>query len=320
MHKFGFQSFTETLLSPLFSKLSNMLQTEDLDLLHQHWMPLQGLDIPSLVETSGYLHRAAQFISMLGKHYLPHEDDDSQTNMDWNDNFALVGKTIDSQRPFFMALNPRLFELQLVHVRLEEGIEKIPFAHRTKAQVRADFEELLRREGLDTAKFHMNLHYEIPDHPTDNDRPFQPKTPENLRAMTSFADLRGNAHRIVEAFAEKFEDYSPTATWPHHFDVGSMLVLGKNQEGGLPKTIGIGMAPKDAQVSEPYFYVNPWQDMETFKKEAFDALSAGRWIVGEEWTGAVLPLSELLKEEKELERTVEFFEEALKQSTKVLDV
>ena len=76
--------------------------------------------------------------------------------------------------------------------------------------------------------------------------------------------------------------------WPHHFDTG--VYLESNPNVGL----GFGFAMEDSLVGQPYFYYsgNGLNEHVIHYKDVRD-LEVGKWIVSEEWKGAVLPLSDV---------------------------
>jgi hypothetical protein len=52
---------------------------------------------------------------------------------------------------------------------------------------------------------------------------------------------------------------SEVRCWPHHFDLGSLIVVETSADGELTKSIGIGLSPGDEAHAEPYFYVSPFE-------------------------------------------------------------
>ncbi len=97
---------------------------------------------------------------------------------------------------------------------------------------------------------------------------------------------------------------SPVQLWPHHFDL-SFEVFGNQQaeyeEDGetksSPSQIGIGFAPFDGQISEPYFYINPFP----FKEEIIQkALVKGASWHTDSWKGAFLPYEAVLENGEDL--------------------
>ena len=75
--------------------------------------------------------------------------------------------------------------------------------------------------------------------------------------------------------------------WPHHFDTGIYTMVSDNL--GL----GFGLAMKDALLGEAYFYISGYGAESPLEYQNLPNLSAGRWESGEQWKGAVLPLSDL---------------------------
>ena len=75
--------------------------------------------------------------------------------------------------------------------------------------------------------------------------------------------------------------------WPHHFDTG--VYFEQNYKVGL----GFGFAMDDDMVGEQYFYIAGYHLRSNFNYDDRASLSSGRWIVDEDWKGAVLPISAL---------------------------
>jgi hypothetical protein len=78
-----------------------------------------------------------------------------------------------------------------------------------------------------------------------------------------------------------------TRIWPHHFDTG-IYVETHNKMG-----IVFGLAMSDTMVGEPYFYMSGYPASGKIEYKNLSDFSNGRWEIGKNWQGAVLPLSEL---------------------------
>ena len=95
---------------------------------------------------------------------------------------------------------------------------------------------------------------------------------------------------------ESEPDASEVRTWPHHFDIATLLVLERDEEGAPSQTVGVGMSPGDGSFTEPYWYVNAWGYSEN---AAFPELHTPGHTHREGWSGFVLTATELIKAGKE---------------------
>ena len=74
----------------------------------------------------------------------------------------------------------------------------------------------------------------------------------------------------------------------HHFDTDIYI------EPSAKIGIGFGLAMEDSLVGAPYFYFSGYGlNGYTIDYTNFQVLEIGKWIVKENWKGAVLPLQEL---------------------------
>lgn len=80
---------------------------------------------------------------------------------------------------------------------------------------------------------------------------------------------------------------SPIHTWPHHFDMATLINL--NGSDADAPTIGIGLSPGDQTYPQPYWYVSPWPYPPVTR---LASLSLGSWHT-EGWVGAVLRADEV---------------------------
>jgi hypothetical protein len=130
--------------------------------------------------------------------------------------------------------------------------------------------------------------YEIPSHPTGSGEAFSCKSHE------SFAELArwfANGHNVLVELAARLPGASEVRCWPHHFDVGSLVVVATEPDGALGKSIGLGLSPGDDGYPEPYWYVSPWPYPELNVLPSLE--SGGHWHT-EGYTSAILRGSNLV--------------------------
>lgn len=81
--------------------------------------------------------------------------------------------------------------------------------------------------------------------------------------------------------------------WPHHFDLASLAVVARDGDGGMTKTIGVGLTPPDSVDDAGYWYVSPWSKESLGQAFEKPVLPHGRWIDRGETAMAVLPVTEV---------------------------
>ena len=134
-------------------------------------------------------------------------------------------------------------------------------------------------------------------------------------APKALADARLQLHQA--ALAARTNGASEVRCWPHHFDLGTLVVIASNPDGSLAESIGIGLSPGDESYAEPYWYVSPWPYPETAALPALE--SGGHWHTAG-YTSAILTGSELTAgpRESQFERLHSFLDTAVASSRDVL--
>ena len=131
---------------------------------------LLGAVVPSdLKESIDLIHRGAQFISIIGHTYLSTEPDDSQTNMSWDvEKEMLVGRWVSSSGSRLrLALHSASLRLMLFREDVQEPLI-YPLVGSTNAAALEWLRGQLDKAGLKGGLMDLDLHYEIPHHPTDD--------------------------------------------------------------------------------------------------------------------------------------------------------
>ena len=234
-------------------------------------------------------HHAAQYLALVGRHLIPQQPDDSNTNMEFiPETGMLVGNPLSNG----LKLGLQLADLQLkVLDEVNRSLKTISLEGKTKKQGFAELKDSLYSLGIDITSFSDELHYEIPKHPLDEGAFF---TVNNKACFTENLKYRYNARLILSEIASTIKNAEPVKIWPHHFDTGSFVSFAKNEKGAVSQTIGLGFAIPDSMVTEPYFYLSFWSE-KTGKEPSFSPVDSGKWMMPV-WNGAVLALSEILKQ------------------------
>ena len=237
------------------------------------------------------VHVASQYLSMSGKFFLPNLPDDSHTNMGWNtEQQWFYSHPLLENRPIFLCLRPN--DMHLLFVENDNAVlAEFPLADKTQQQGLEWVRAYALKLGINSAEYKIDLHYDMPPYADFAGQKFQNIPPE---AFTAFSQLRTWGELIIAPFKNRFEHASPLRTWPHHFDHGTYIPLAFDEKGETIKSIGLGFAIHDHTIGEHYFYITPWEKNKTISKDELKALPHGYWN-RKNFTGAVLPFSELLK-------------------------
>ncbi len=234
-------------------------------------------------------HHAAQFIAMVGRHLIPQQADDSNTNMEYiPDEHLLFGNSL----PNNIRVTLQLAELKLLVLdKVDKPKKVINLDGKTKKEVFVELSQNLADVGIDVSNLKNELHYEIPSHPLDEGAVFSVKDKKHFVENTGY---RHNAKIVLNEIADLFEQEEPIRIWPHHFDTGAFYVISKNEKEEATQTIGIGFAIPDSMIDEPYFYLSFWSADPMKGLDKFPTLETGDWMMPN-WNGAVLRHSEILK-------------------------
>tara|TARA_R110002124_G_C8972548_1_gene515306 strand:+ start:4696 stop:5520 length:825 start_codon:yes stop_codon:yes gene_type:complete len=235
------------------------------------------------------LHHAVQFIAASGNYLLDKKEDDSHTNMSW-----------DSKTGTFYSgsINDRArVGLQVPSLSLKvsgpTGIELASFSlvGKTKQEGLTWLQQALLLKQIDTTSLKLEMHYEIPDHPTDSGKPFQKIESKILKELSNH---RTTADQMCFDIFSKYANASPPRTWPHHFDHGVYVPLEFDEDHNATKSFSVGYAVADGIINEPYFYVTQWKENGDVNYSDAPKLEYGQWLP-EKLKGAALSLSEILK-------------------------
>lgn len=248
------------------------------------WSTLGDTDPRELEEARLQLHWAAQAVGALANSVLEELPDDSQDSFVWKDDRrAFLSRLLPGgQRA---ALLPETGELQLL---AERGLLwSLPLKNLTLDQAMSKLGEAAE-ERLELKRPLSLRDYEMPEHPVGDGARFSLDRHHTGELTRWFAcghgALRNATAREVGA--------TEIRCWPHHFDLGSIIVLEPEKDPEEARSIGLGLSPGDGSYGEPYFYVSPYPKPESPPKPAFDG--AGHWH-DEGFFAAVLTATELLE-------------------------
>lgn len=282
------------------------------------WPQLDRSELSQLNEATEQVHRAAQFLSMAGKFFVPNQPDDSHTNMGWNLPCSrFEGHLLPTGHR--MALYPESMDLLLLDA---EGAVAATYAlpGKTWAEGVQWVRETLGQWGIYAAAYEIDLHYELPDHAIHHGAPFQ--APDSA-GYAAFSKVRSLGHLVMTEWAGFFSEASPVRTWPHHFDIGSYMPLEWDAEGAAVKSISIGLSIADTYVDEYYFYLTHWSQADDISYESLVQLPACGFWNRKDFTGALLRLSDLMETDgsaQQYEQVSVFMQEGLRASLDLLEL
>lgn len=247
------------------------------------------IPISKLNEAQLTLHHAVQFIAASGKYLLEEKADDSHTNMSWDSgNKIFYGDSINNRAR--VGLHVPTLSLKVTG---PTGIElaSLSLSGKTEQEGLLWLRQALQLKQIDASDLELKMHYEIPEHPTDEAKPF----PElDSIVLEELSNHRSIADKFCNDIFSQHAKSSPARTWPHHFDHGVYVPFRFNDNGDANQSFSVGYAIADSVIGEPYFYVTQWKKDEEIVYSETPELECGKWLP-EKLKGAGLALSEILK-------------------------
>ncbi len=240
------------------------------------WRPVGDVTSADLAAARDLAHIAAQWPSRFARHLMARRPDDSHSNLGWDHELrGFVSHDMGSSSGK-LRVGLRVSDLTLVATLADTNLAPMPLAGRTEADVAAWSAEVLDAIDEPVGDIAGPMPYDLPIHPVLDGGRYEP---DGLTAaLQDLSNWYGNAALLLEEVALAAADLepgpSPVRCWPHHFDIATLVSL----ETGDPehaRAIGVGFAPGDPTIPEPYFYVNPWPVIEV---SALGPLpEPGRW-------------------------------------------
>jgi len=250
----------------------------------EEWLPLGKRAPDELSDARLQLHHLVQILAAFGGTFAEAEEDDSHRAATWTPEMGgFQSRVAEIAGPVSMVVCP--FPLQ-IQIRAGGDLHRYVLPGHTLGEAwdwaERELAALLGRSDVELQR----PEFEIPDHRVAHHALFD-ANPSALEELSRWYDdasiILGRVQR------ECPEEASPIRSWPHHFDIATLLDFGSGPDGE-PRTIGVGLSPGDDGRNEPYLYVAPWPRPETTPNEE---LPAGCWQeLG--WVGAILPGGELV--------------------------
>jgi hypothetical protein len=246
------------------------------------WRPVRPDRARSLNDARLQLHHALQFGTALGIGYLDARPDDSHTNHGWDRAMeAHVSRSVSGPRgDVAIAIRPRdLTALVLLNGNV---LVSIPLDGLTISAATERITAALATAGLDPTRYTLRRHFEIPPHHVGEGGSFDPSDSAAFGQLTAWY---ANAAFALTRLAADNPGAAEVRTWPHHFDIATLVAAGPG------KSNGVGLSPGDDYYDEPYFYVNVYPAPSEDRLVA--TLDGGGGWHTRDWVGAVLPGSRL---------------------------
>lgn len=219
------------------------------------WEPLGTVNAQGLVEARHHAHFAVQWPSRIARGFLPARDDDSQASLLCDDALGGLFTAPIPSDAGAIRVGTRIRDLTLIFIDADGAVLAEYSIHgRNDAGVSAIVNAALRELGLDPARLPRELPYELPEHEIAQGGRYNAESHRD--ALRELARYFGNFHPLLQGVAVHEAGAGPVYTWPHHFDMASLILLGDDPEAS--PQIGVGLSPGDGNYAEPYLYISVW--------------------------------------------------------------
>jgi len=236
-------------------------------------------------KTDKKVHYLSQVLAKLNRTFVPTKQDDSHTNLYFDPlGHRIFGRWIESKNGMIIsALNLKTFHFELIS-RRRNVLKEIEINGKTMTEIEETINDTLPEIGLDSDGFRDELHYEIPDYGFDNSS-LKKWTNNDIEEWEGIRDLANNS---CFQLLGTLQSASEVRIWPHHFDTG--IYTEPTSNVGL----GFGLAMEDQMAGDAYFYFAGYSLAEnTIDYDDTEPLEFGYWQTGNNWNGAILPVSDL---------------------------
>jgi hypothetical protein len=251
------------------------------------WRPIGGVELSRLRAARLEAHHAVQWLARAARGFVPPQPDDRHTNFGWDD--ALDGF---STHPLKGDLNLGLgmTHLTLVLRGASTAQQSFVLNGRTDADARQWLGTQLGACGLDARALDAKAPYDIPARARAGGAYDVGGLADALSDLAAwFANADRSLGRVRDQLSARGLAPSPVRTWPHHFDMATLTLLGRDNAEHA-RSVNAGLSPGDEHYEEPYFYVSPYPYPDPRKLPPLPAL--GYWHTSG-LTAAVAPASRI---------------------------
>lgn len=237
------------------------------------WERLGDVAPAHLTEGRLQLHWASQIVAAVGRALVKPQADDSHASMEYlASSKILAGEPVEASPHPRAALQMTDLELRvegalsetlssqsLIGKTLDEGLEWMISAI---CSITKEEKALLEKP----------TEYDLPSHPIGEGRAF---SGDEHAAFSALARWFANAELVLTDVAANNAFTTAVRCWPHHFDIGFLVLLEPDKDPETAKSVGVGMSPGDSTYPQPYFYVNPYPRPDVPPKA--DLAGGGYW-------------------------------------------
>lgn len=274
------------------------------------WQNLGSVSPGLLLDTRLELHWAVQLIGTVPLAVLEATPDFSHANLGWIANQAtFVTRQIGSSPSVRLGLALREFALTILDAE-DRVMDDLSLGGTTLEEGYGWIVEMMDRHGISDLDPDQLPRPDdtFPDHAVSGGAAFTGGDPAARAELARWYD---NALLVFSEIVRDTEAASPVRTWPHHFDIATVITLEAAPDPEKTRSMGIGMSPGDSSYGEPYLYVTPWPYPDDSEVPSMNG--NGAWHT-EGWIGAVLTGSRLMEGAADrltqLERTRSFLRSA----------
>jgi len=234
------------------------------------------------IKADQYLHQLVQVIAKANRTFVPKKGDDSHTNLYYDPlGGKIYGRWIEiRENRIILALNLNAYAFEIIDEHYN-NICDFPILGEKIPELEKVMKKGLHDIGLDVQEFSDPLHFKITDYPFKNE-PFG-YLPDN--GLEQWKKIRKHVNEMCLHVQGFLQVESEIRIWPHHFDTGIYI------EPNADLAIGFGLAMADQMEPSPYLYLSGNAlDKEDLKFKDLPKLRTGRWVMSEQWKGAILPI------------------------------
>jgi hypothetical protein len=237
------------------------------------------------------IHKAVQWIARVANAYELSVGNDKHGTIRWNSEQKYFYGRPFSELALRLAFRPTDFSWLIMdeHCNVLDLLKGIGVSDE---KVWGWLQKNLIERRIDTNKLHYDLPYILPyAHHISSIY-----SGAAIKTRSFFAKIHTTANYILES-ALTFTGLKTKAEglyiWPNEMDVSNFIPI-ENTGDNKVNAIEIGMATRDHIISEHYLYIKYEAPDVIFNHQKLpDLPSAGYWLNIDDWSGAVLPMSNL---------------------------
>lgn len=208
------------------------------------------VDPNQLVHAREQAHQASQWASKAARANLVARPDDSHSNFGWlPDQGALVTEFLDTDQGLQAGFS--FTAGALLWLRDGQVEASLAITGREDRELGIWLDEHLARASLSPTD-HAHMPYALEEQVS-----YEP-CPDEMQSLGQWFNVGFAALSSVRnEFLNAVFDAAQPRCWPHHFDVGMLLLL-ESADPETARSVGLGLSSGDASFTQPYYYCNPW--------------------------------------------------------------